>query len=440
MKTRADDERFMARAIEVSRRHLGLTDTNPSVGCVLVKHGEIIAEAVTATGGRPHAERQALEIAGEAARGATAYVTLEPCSHFGKTPPCANALVDFGVTRVVVAVDDPDERVSGRGYQILRDAGIEVETGLMRAEGRRVLAGYLTRKVKNRPHVILKLAVSADGMIGRVGEGQVAITGPDSRQAVHELRARCDAILVGIGTAVADDPELTVRIAGQEHRSPVRIVLDRRLELPVGSKLVRTAGDVGVVVAQLASSPELPPSVLPDISPSRGETDSRLAGRFNLEPSSEASIMNASLALDANGEMSSEASAQPISPPEGEMPGRAEGGSHTHKQSELGFAHKRQQLESSGVEVLTIPTLESLLTILADRGMSELLVEGGAHIAKSFLEAGLVDRIQLFESPIIIGPGGLETPLRRADIPQDFTFVGETAYGPDRCFEFERPL
>ncbi len=431
MTTRADDERFMARAIEVSRRHTGLTDTNPSVGCVLVKHGEIIAEAVTAIGGRPHAERQALEIAGEAARGSTAYVTLEPCSHFGKTPPCANALVDFGVARVVVAVDDPDERVSGRGYQILRDAGIEVETGLMRAEGQRVLAGYLTRKVKNRPHVILKLAVSADGMIGRVGEGQVAITGPESRQAVHELRARCDAILVGIGTAIADDPELTVRIAGLEHRSPLRIVLDRRLELPLDSKLVRTAGDVGVVVARLGSSAELPPSVLPDISPSRGEIDSRLAGRSNLESASEAPVTDASLAFDANGEMSSEASAQPISPPEGEMPGRAEGGSDTHK---------RQQLESSGVEVLTIPTLQSLLTILADRGMSELLVEGGAHIAKSFLEAGLVDRILLFESPIIIGAGGLETPLHRADIPQDFTYVGETAYGPDRCFEFERPL
>ncbi|SCX29459.1 Riboflavin biosynthesis protein RibD [Agrobacterium sp. DSM 25558] len=440
MTTRADDERFMARAIEVSRRHTGLTDTNPSVGCVLVKDGEILAEAVTAIGGRPHAERQALELAGAAARGATAYVTLEPCSHFGITPPCANALVDFGVARVVVAVDDPDERVSGRGYQILRDAGIAVETGLLRAKGERVLAGYLTRKVKNRPHVILKLAVSSDGMIGRVGEGQVAITGPESRHAVHELRASCDAILVGIGTAVADDPELTVRIPGLEYRSPVRIVLDRRLELPVESKLVRTAGDVGVVVAQLASSAELPPSALPGISPSRGEIDSWLAGRSNLEPSSEASITDASLAFDANGEMSGKVSAQPISPLEGEMPGRAEGGSPTHKHSELEATQKRQQLETAGVEVLTTPTLQSLLTILANRGMSELLVEGGAHVAKSFLEAGLVDRILLFESPIIIGAGGLESPLTRDDIPQEFTIVGETAYGPDRCFEFERPL
>lgn len=162
MTSRADDEKFMARAIEVSLRHQGQTQTNPSVGCVLVKDGKIIAEAVTAIGGRPHAERQALEIAGEAARGATAYVTLEPCSHWGKTPPCANALVEFGVARVVVAVDDPDERVSGRGYTILRDAGIVVETGLLREQGKRALAGYLTRQLKKRPHVILKLALQPE--------------------------------------------------------------------------------------------------------------------------------------------------------------------------------------------------------------------------------------------------------------------------------------
>uniref|UniRef100_UPI003EBE1479 bifunctional diaminohydroxyphosphoribosylaminopyrimidine deaminase/5-amino-6-(5-phosphoribosylamino)uracil reductase RibD n=1 Tax=Agrobacterium leguminum TaxID=2792015 RepID=UPI003EBE1479 len=267
MTTRADDERFMARAIEVSLRHQGQTLTNPSVGCVLVKDGKIIAEAVTAIGGRPHAERQALEIAGEAARGATAYVTLEPCSHWGKTPPCANALVEYGVARVVVAVDDPDERVSGRGYTILRDAGIVVETGLLRDEGKRALAGYLTRQVKKRPHVILKLAVSADGMIGRKGEGQVGITGPEARHAVHQLRARCDCILVGIRTAIADDPELTVRIAGLEDRSPVRIVLDRQFELPLTSKLVKTVREVPVIIAAL------PPSALPGISPSRGEID-----------------------------------------------------------------------------------------------------------------------------------------------------------------------
>jgi len=376
--SRADDEKFMARAIEVSLRHQGQTETNPSVGCVLVKDGNIIAEAVTAIGGRPHAERQALEIAGEAARGATAYVTLEPCSHWGKTPPCANALVEYGVARVVVAVDDPDERVSGRGYSILREAGIVVETGLLREQGKRALAGYLTRQVKKRPHVILKLAISADGMIGRQGEGQVAITGPQARHAVHELRARCDCILVGIRTAIADDPELTVRIAGLEDRSPVRIVLDRKFELPLTSKLVGSAREVPVIVAALS------PSALPGILPSRGE-----------------------------------------------MLGRAEGGSPDHR---------RQQLIDAGVEILQAPTLENLLHILAERGMSELLVEGGAFAAKSFLEADLVDRIMLFESPVVVGEGGIETPLSRADIPGDYVLVSETAYGPDRCFDYERPL
>ncbi|AVH41273.1 bifunctional diaminohydroxyphosphoribosylaminopyrimidine deaminase/5-amino-6-(5-phosphoribosylamino)uracil reductase RibD [Agrobacterium tumefaciens] len=414
MTTRADDERFMARAIEVSLRHQGQTLTNPSVGCVLVKDGKIIAEAVTAIGGRPHAERQALEIAGEAARGATAYVTLEPCSHWGKTPPCANALVEYGVARVVVAVDDPDERVSGRGYTILRDAGIVVETGLLRDEGKRALAGYLTRQVKKRPHVILKLAVSADGMIGRKGEGQVAITGPEARHAVHQLRARCDCILVGIRTAIADDPELTVRIAGLEDRSPVRIVLDRQFELPLTSKLVKTVREVPVIVAAL------PPSALPGISPSRGEIDG-------------APLRPASAAGEGEPEALFERadSHLPISPLEGEMPGRAEGGSRDRR---------RQLLTNAGVQILEAPTLENLLHILAESGMSELLVEGGAFAAKSFLEAGLVDRIMLFESPVVIGEGGIETPLKRADIPGDYALVSETAYGRDRCFDYERPI
>ncbi|MBG0507178.1 bifunctional diaminohydroxyphosphoribosylaminopyrimidine deaminase/5-amino-6-(5-phosphoribosylamino)uracil reductase RibD [Agrobacterium sp. MOPV5] len=413
MTTRADDERFMARAIEVSLRHQGQTLTNPSVGCVLVKDGQIIAEAVTAIGGRPHAERQALEIAGEEARGATAYVTLEPCSHWGKTPPCANALVEYGVARVVVAVDDPDERVSGRGYTILRDAGIVVETGLLRDEGKRALAGYLTRQVKKRPHVILKLAISADGMIGRKGEGQVAITGPEARHAVHELRAHCDCILVGIGTAIADDPELTVRIAGMEQRSPVRIVLDRQFELPLTSKLVKTAREVPVVVAAI------PPSALPGISPSRGEIDG-------------APLRSASTAREGDPKAQFERadSPLPISPLEGEMPGRAEGGSRD----------RRQLLTDAGVQILEAPTLENLLHILAESGMSELLVEGGAFAAKSFLEAGLVDRIMLFESPVVIGEGGIETPLKRSDIPGDYALVSETAYGRDRCFDYERPI
>ncbi|NTJ41804.1 bifunctional diaminohydroxyphosphoribosylaminopyrimidine deaminase/5-amino-6-(5-phosphoribosylamino)uracil reductase RibD [Agrobacterium larrymoorei] len=374
MTTRADDERFMARAIEISRRHTGLTETNPSVGCVLVKDGQIIAEAVTSIGGRPHAERNALDIAGEAAKGATAYVTLEPCSHWGRTPPCANALVEFGIARAVVSVDDPDERVAGRGYQILRDAGISVDTGILRQESERALAGYLTRKIKKRPHVTLKLAVSADGMIGRKDEGQVAITGPEARHAVHELRARCDAILVGIGTALSDDPELNVRISGMEHHSPVRFVLDRRLDLPLASKLVKTAHTVPTVAVVIPSA-----------------------------------------ALPVNVAASDPEEIQPID-------------------------QKRVGLSGAGVEILEVTDLDDFLLTLGAREMSELLVEGGAVAARAFLGAGLVDRILLFESPVIIGEDGIETPLKRADIPQDYYFIGETTYGADRCFDYERPL
>ncbi|MGO7424872.1 bifunctional diaminohydroxyphosphoribosylaminopyrimidine deaminase/5-amino-6-(5-phosphoribosylamino)uracil reductase RibD, partial [Rhizobium ruizarguesonis] len=208
------DERFMAAAIRLSRWHLGRTATNPSVGCLIVKDGVIVGRAVTALSGRPHAETQALAEAGALARGATAYVTLEPCSHHGRTPPCAEALIAYGVARVVISVTDPDPRVSGRGIGMLREAGIEVDAGVLETEGRQSLAAYLTRQTKNRPYVTLKLAVSADGMIGRHGAGQVAITGPEARAQVQALRAETDAILVGIGTAIADDPLLTVRSPG----------------------------------------------------------------------------------------------------------------------------------------------------------------------------------------------------------------------------------
>lgn len=243
------DRRFMAAAIRLSRRHLGLTATNPSVGTLIVKDGAIVGRGVTAVGGRPHAEAEALAEAGAAARGATAYVTLEPCAHHGRTPPCAEALVAAGVARVVGAASDPDPRVSGKGYAMLRAAGIEVVEDVLAAEAADLMRGYLTRSVKKRPEVILKLAVSADGMIGRRGAGQVPITSPVARAQTHLMRAEADAVLVGIGTALADDPELTCRLPGLEARSPARIVLDRSARLPLSSKLVSTAGQVPTLVA-----------------------------------------------------------------------------------------------------------------------------------------------------------------------------------------------
>jgi len=249
----ATDRRFMAAALRISRKHLGLTGTNPAVGTLIVRDDGagpvIIGRGVTALGGRPHAEPQALAEAGEAARGATAYVTLEPCAHHGRTPPCAEALISSGVARVVGAASDPDSRVAGRGYAMLRAAGIEVTEGVLAAEAADQLAGYLIRSVSKRPEVTLKLAVSADGMIGRAGEGQVAITGAVARAQVHAMRAEADAILVGIGTALADDPELTCRLPGMEARSPTRIVLDRAARLPLASRLVATAAAVPLIVA-----------------------------------------------------------------------------------------------------------------------------------------------------------------------------------------------
>ena len=243
----------MAAALRLSRHHLGRTASNPSVGCLIVRDGIIVGRGVTAEGGRPHAETAALADAGALAAGATAYVTLEPCSHHGKTPPCVDALVAAGIGRVVVAVDDPDPRVSGRGFARLTAAGIPVTRHVLERDGRQLLAGYLTRQTKSRPHVTLKLALSADGMIGRAGAGQVAITGSVSRAQVHALRAESDAILVGIGTALADDPLLDVRLPGLEAWSPRRFVLDRRLELPLDSRLVRSARLVPLTLVTAAS-------------------------------------------------------------------------------------------------------------------------------------------------------------------------------------------
>lgn len=222
----------MDAALRIGRRHIGNTGPNPSVGCVIVKDGRLIAQAVTALGGRPHAETQALAQAGTAAKGATAYVTLEPCSHHGKTPPCANALIDTGVARVVIALQDPDPRVDGGGTVALRAAGIEVQTGVLTDQARQDHAGFLSKVTQGRPFVTLKLAQSADGRIATASGESKWITGADARRATHLLRARNDAIMVGAGTVRADDPALTVRIPGLEARSPIRIIVSGKADWP----------------------------------------------------------------------------------------------------------------------------------------------------------------------------------------------------------------
>ncbi|MGR3500569.1 MAG: bifunctional diaminohydroxyphosphoribosylaminopyrimidine deaminase/5-amino-6-(5-phosphoribosylamino)uracil reductase RibD [Limimaricola soesokkakensis] len=233
----------MALALSLGRRGLGRVWPNPNVGCVIVRDGRILGRGRTADGGRPHAETQALAQAGTAARGATAYVTLEPCAHHGQTPPCADALVAAGVARVVIAAQDPDPRVAGRGIERLRAAGIAVETGLMEDEARGDLAGFLSRVERGRPFVTLKLATSLDGRIA-TGAGESRwITGPEARTRVHMMRARHDAVMVGGGTARADDPMLNVRGLGID-RQPVRVVLSRRLDLPLDGALARSAREV----------------------------------------------------------------------------------------------------------------------------------------------------------------------------------------------------
>lgn len=360
------DRRFMAAALRLSRRHLGQTSTNPCVGALIVRDDGsgpvIVGGGVTAIGGRPHAETQALAEAGDLARGATAYVSLEPCSHQGRTPPCADALIAAGVARVVGGADDPDRRVAGRGYARLRAAGIEVCERVLASEAADQMAGYLSRSVKGRPEVTLKLALSSDGMIGSLGQGQIAITSATARRQVHLMRAEADAVLVGVGTAAGDDPELTVRLPGLQQRSPLRVVLDPNLRLPIGSKLARGARTRPLLIV------------------SRDDAD-------------------------------------------------------------------RQRLEAlagAGAEILVLAprngfvALPDLLAELARRGVSTLLVEGGAVTAAAFLEQGLVDRIALFRGPASIGTQGVHAPVDESRIPAGFRPVREARFGQDSYREWVR--
>jgi diaminohydroxyphosphoribosylaminopyrimidine deaminase / 5-amino-6-(5-phosphoribosylamino)uracil reductase len=330
--TKEIDRRFMQLALTLGRRGLGRTWPNPAVGAVVVKDGVIVGRGWTQPGGRPHAEPEALGRAGEAARGATLYVTLEPCSHFGKSPPCADAIVAAGLSRVVAAIEDPNPEVAGNGFAKLRAAGISVDVGLFAAEAAHDHAGHIRRIRDKRPHVILKLAVSSDDRIAAAGGKPVAITGEAARTRVHLLRAQSDAILVGIGTVLADDPLLTCRLPGMEARSPVRVVLDRALRIPGNSRLVHSAREtpLWVITSELAEAPAV----------------MKLGGAgaqvFRVAPTAAAGL-----------------------------------------------------------------DLPVLLRVFAERGITRLMVEGGARVASSFVAAGLVDEIWLLRGSEAIGTGGV---------------------------------
>ncbi len=336
----------MTAALALAARGLGATWPNPAVGCVIAKDGRVVGRGRTGLRGRPHAETQALAMAGEAARGATAYVTLEPCSHHGQTPPCADALVAAGIARVVVAAGDPDPRVNGAGLARLRNAGVEVQHGFMEAAAQETLAGFFARVRQGRPLVTLKLATTLDGRIAtHTGESQW-ITGPASRREVHALRGQHDAVLVGADTLAADDPDLTCRLPGYGHRPTVRIVADSRLRTRLDAKIITT-------VAQSPSWILYHTDSLPD---------------------------DVDLSDAKPGEV---------------IPSRA------------------QRLAEAGARCILVPAGEQGIDLaqafraLGTRGLTRVLVEGGARLASALLRADLVDRIVWFHAPGVIGADGI---------------------------------
>jgi diaminohydroxyphosphoribosylaminopyrimidine deaminase / 5-amino-6-(5-phosphoribosylamino)uracil reductase len=325
----AQDRRFMAVALGLARRVLGTTAPNPAVGAVIVDEatGELIARGWTQPGGRPHAEAHVLERAGAQARGRTMYVTLEPCSHHGRTPPCADAIRGAGIRRLVGAIEDPNPEISGRGFASLRQAGVAVETGVCAEAARWMAGGHILRMTQGRPFVQLKLAVSADALIAP-GDGQPRwVTSPSARAYAHLLRARADAILIGRQTVQDDDPQLTCRLPGLGQRSPRRYVLDTWFRTPGSSKLASTADAVAVTLigALEAPQPELPGSV----------------------------------------------------------------------------ATRRVALEDGRL------SLRAVLDVLKADGITRLLIEGGPHVAGSFVAADLVDEAIIARGTETLGAAGV---------------------------------
>jgi diaminohydroxyphosphoribosylaminopyrimidine deaminase/5-amino-6-(5-phosphoribosylamino)uracil reductase len=355
----ADDHRWMARALELARRGLYSTDPNPRVGCVLVRDGDVVGEGFHAKAGEPHAEVHALAAAGGRARGATAYVTLEPCAHHGRTPPCADALIAAGVARVVYAVGDPNPRVDGAGAARLRAAGIAVEAGCLEAPASALNVGFLKRLRTGRPYVRLKVAVSLDGRTALADGESRWITGEAARGDVQRLRARSSAVLSGAATVARDGARLTVRDPALELRGrrPLRVVLAPRGLLPAGTPLLAEPGPVLIVTG-------------PDA---------------------------------------------PVAAP---GPGAA-----------------------AAVEVTSVPRagagldLESVLTLLANRDVNELLVESGPRLAGAFLAARLVDELILYVAPHLLGDAALPLarlgPLATMAERPEFAFADVRRVGDD---------
>jgi diaminohydroxyphosphoribosylaminopyrimidine deaminase/5-amino-6-(5-phosphoribosylamino)uracil reductase len=362
------DEDHMAQALQLARRGLGLTWPNPSVGAIVVApSGEIAARGWTAPGGRPHAESIAIERAGGKARSGTIYVTLEPCAHAsGRGEACAEIIAAAKPARAVIAIADPDPRTTGKGLAYLAASGIEVKDGVLEDEAREVALGHILRVTEHRPAVTLKLAVGSDGLVPRGKGTPVWITGPDARAHGHLLRARNDAILVGRGTIVADNPSLTCRLPGMSCRSPVRVVLDRRLRTPPSAKLF---DDLMVPVWLVCAADEEHP--------------------------------NTDALQDRGGEI------VPVS------------------------------VDSHGMLVI-----RDALETLANRGITRVLVEGGAQVARAFLDAGLIDEAVIYQGPKPVGPDGLmpfvSEGLDLIVASGHFTQTEARSFGPDRMTWWRR--
>ncbi len=313
-------------------QNTGATSPNPCVAAVIVRHDTptpiVVGHGVTAPGGRPHAETQAIEEAGSKAKGATLYVTLEPCSHYGKTPPCADAIIEAGISRVVACMADPNPVVSNSGFQSLRNAGIEVVHPVFECQAIRAHAAHIRWTLSNRPHILLKMAVSSNGMIGRQGEGQIAISGSIAKSYTHMLRAMNDGIAIGAGTALADDPSLTCRLPALAHRSPRRIVLGNKTALRTDAAL-------------FTENPNEPPVFQPGLK------------------------------------------------------------------------------------------AEEIVSQWADMNLRSVMIEGGATVAETFLDAGLIDEVQIISSKVQLDGNGISAPLNKMTDEDVFKAVDHKKLGDD---------
>jgi diaminohydroxyphosphoribosylaminopyrimidine deaminase/5-amino-6-(5-phosphoribosylamino)uracil reductase len=364
MNSKTDDERHMRHALRLARRALGRVAPNPAVGCVLVSvDGVVVGRGWTDVGGRPHAETRALEQAGARAKHATAYVTLEPCAHYGATPPCADALIAAGISRVVGAIIDPDPRVAGKGFATLDHSGVSITQNICEREAHALNKGFFLRVEHRRPLVALKSAESADGFVAGEMSEQVWITSEAARRHGHLLRAQHDAILVGIETIIADDPLLNCRLEGLEDRTPLRVVLDSSLRLSPASQLARSAKHHPVLVFTVSKNESL-------------------------------------------------------------------------------------ELTSSGVEIACVeadldgrPDIAAVLKVLAERGITRVLVEGGPKIHSAFLARDLADVIYRYRAQQNLG-AGLQSALNAlftaaGTCGPNIEFIESSRFGPDLLERFE---